>query len=181
MPHCSICRSISPFAWLEHLKLLSLFLTCIVPSYSTAQFSAYFKVIYEISCAFIFLPNCAAMSSSGRLLWCHLRFRFFIFFLPVVICVCMHYVSLSDGDDVYINVTMWVWTGCLFQGKTHLDVFIAPFIKKKFWLCASCPLPPVTQCPSARLNSPTIWLSLDQCTAPHTMGMTATNMSARLL
>lgn len=77
------------------------------------------------------------------------------------VSACIMHQCISDWDDVYISVTMSIQTRCrCVWMKIQMDVFISHFPES--WLCASCPLPPMTQCPSAPKHSPTSWLSLDQ-------------------
>ncbi len=69
------------------------------------------------------------------------------------VSACIMHHCLSVWDDVYISVTVSIYTRCrCVWVKIQMDVFSSHFPES--WLCARCPLPPMTQCPSAPKHSP---------------------------
>lgn len=67
---------------------------------------------------------------------------------------------------MYTSVSPCRLTWCVWVKKIQIDVFIS-HIPALHRLCASCPLPPMTQCPSApKTHTHTMpWLSPDQSSA----------------
>lgn len=67
---------------------------------------------------------------------------------------------------MYTSVSPCRLTWCVWVKKIQIDVFIS-HIPAPHRLCASCPLPPMTQCPSApKTHTHTMpWLSPDQSSA----------------
>lgn len=68
------------------------------------------------------------------------------------LCPSMHYASARD--DVHIAVRC----RCVLSKYKPRWTFSIPLFPEA-WQRASCPLPPMTQCPSAPKHSPTPWLS----------------------